>query len=264
MQSKITIQPYAENPSLCVIIPTANRTDLLKEALDSVLAQSVLPDEIIIVDNGKQPATINDQSLKAIKIIRTAPCIGAAHARNIGAHAAHSEYISFLDDDDLWDSKYLEMVKEAIVFYNPDIVVARLMRMGLSNTTEDAQEYKLFPTSYSEQREVCFRNPGFGGQNITIRASLFAEIGGFDIKMPSSHDRDLAFRLLLANRVISVEPRAIAFLRDHDRRRERASIVVGNTMFLLKHVFNMRVSETAKCIAMLGKRTFQLIKKNFG
>ena len=76
----------------------------LDQAIESVLSQSYAPTEIIVVA-GNRP-TISDENRSKVKILdnflAAADKWTAAHNRNIGAHAANSDFIAYLDDDDIW------------------------------------------------------------------------------------------------------------------------------------------------------------------
>ncbi|WP_207456466.1 glycosyltransferase [Azospirillum sp. SYSU D00513] len=88
-----------------VVIPTRNRPDLVKRAVESALAQSYAALEVIVVIDGPDPATagalggLSDPRLTVIELPENK---GAAEARNIGVHRAAGDWIAFLDDDDLW------------------------------------------------------------------------------------------------------------------------------------------------------------------
>ena len=93
-----------------VIIPSHNRPALLQEALSSVLSQTVLPAEIIIVDDASDPPISLPASRNGIvlRLLRNTQTRGGAATKSIGAQAAQNELIAFLDDDDLWAPTYLE------------------------------------------------------------------------------------------------------------------------------------------------------------
>jgi len=86
-----------------VVIPTYNRASLVKEAIDSVLAQSVSVRELIVVDDGstddtrQQLAGYGDR----IRVLIQAQA-GHSAARNRGMRAANGKWIAFLDHDDVW------------------------------------------------------------------------------------------------------------------------------------------------------------------
>lgn len=93
-----------------VIIPSHNRPALLKEALSSVLAQAVLPAEIIIVDDASDPLVSLPASRNAVplRLPHHEQTRGGAAAKNTGAKAAQHGLLAFLDDDGLWAPTYLE------------------------------------------------------------------------------------------------------------------------------------------------------------
>lgn len=239
--------------SVAVVIPTADRPELLKRAVDSVLRQSLAPSEILIVDNGNVPIEIGSIAPEVrVRVVRTEPRIGPGKSRNIGAREANAEFIAFLDDDDIWDAGYLSWIYRAWERTKSKALVARLMRS--SGGKGIRRDYKIFPASAEAQRSVYFRNPGFGGQNIVINRQLFIDLGGFDEMMPASVDRDLAARLLQAGIGITVVPEAIAVLCDHDGERVRYSQVRGNWMFICKHFRAMTAVELAKAVRTYLKR----------
>lgn len=232
-----------------VIIPTFDRGALLLRSIASVIQESGDKVKVIVVDNGVAPAEIREKSDKVL-LIRTKSRIGPSKARNIGAQHADSEYIAFLDDDDVWEPGYLQHSLE-LLKQGADVVVGQLKRQ-----TNDGKRYhyKLFPCSSEQQRGIYYKNPGFGGQNIIIRRELFLRIGGFDESMPASVDRDLAARLLQTGANIMVQPKSVAVLCDHEGERVRGSQLRGNWMFIKKHWRHMHASELFLACKTLLKR----------
>jgi glycosyltransferase involved in cell wall biosynthesis len=236
--------------SISVIIPTADREQLLRRAVDSVLKQSVLPSKIIVVDNGVNKVNIKFDDPR-VAVIRTEPRIGPGRSRNIGARNSDTNYIAFLDDDDWWDSDYIENTIRKFEDTKADVVVGRLRRYGVDGCLQD---YKLFPDRPDLQRKVFFSNPGFGGTNIAMKKEVFMEVGGFDEFMPASVDRDLAARLVVSGKSIACEPKAIAVFCDHAGKRVRMSQVKGNWLFIRKHWRQMRSKELFQALMTLLKR----------
>ncbi len=89
--------------TVSTVIPTYNRADLLRLALQSALPQCLPGDEIIVVDDGSDDDTETmAQSLGAnVKYVRT-PHLGAGAARNVGVGTASCDLVAFLDSDDEW------------------------------------------------------------------------------------------------------------------------------------------------------------------
>jgi len=235
---------------ISVVIPTADRGELLCRCIESVLSQSLAPLELVIVDNGNADAVV-DSFKDKVKVVRTAPRIGPGKARNIGALKAEGDYLAFLDDDDQWSGDYLRHVVDKLQETQADAVLAQLMR----NSGDDKiKPYKLFPSSALEQRKVFFSNPGFGGQNLTIKRDVFLAFDGFDESMPASEDRDLAARLLLAGKKLVPQSKAVAVLCDHGGQRARHKLIAGNWAFLKKHWQNMTWLERYLASSVLFKR----------
>jgi glycosyltransferase involved in cell wall biosynthesis len=88
-------------PRVSVIIPTNNRPHMLVRAVQSA-ARAGSSVEVIVVDDGSTDQTAEVcQKLEGIKYIRLEHNQGVAGARNIGILASSSDYVAFLDDDDL-------------------------------------------------------------------------------------------------------------------------------------------------------------------
>lgn len=99
--------------SISVIVPCFNSERTIIETLDSILDQSLLPHEIIIVDDGstdeslsRVKAYVDRSSYKAFGIISQENC-GVSAARNAGARQATGAFLCFLDADDLWSKEKL-------------------------------------------------------------------------------------------------------------------------------------------------------------
>jgi GT2 family glycosyltransferase len=158
-----------------------------------------------------------------------------------------------LDDDDFWLPEYLEQIFKVIAANSAArVVVGSLYRSAKKGKIK---RYKTFPDSPKAQREVYYRNPGFGGQNLTIDRRVFLEVGGFDESLPASVDRDLGARLLQGGFRIFVA--AIAVLCHHERPRVRGNQVRGNRLFLAKHWRHMRWGERYKATRTLIQRLWR-------
>ncbi len=113
--------------SIAVIIPVFNVEKYLEQTLQSVKNQTLLPDEIIIVDDGSTDNSCNIlekyKRMQNIKIIRTHNR-GLGPARNLGRNTANSEYIYFLDSDDLIKKDLFFTIKSTVKKFNkPDMIL---------------------------------------------------------------------------------------------------------------------------------------------
>jgi len=98
-----------------LIIPCYNGAAFIGEAIDSALGQSIRPDEIIVVDDGS-----TDSTAEVIASFGSAVAYiyqdnqGEPAARNRGLAEAKAEYIAFLDADDVWPARSLEVRAKAL------------------------------------------------------------------------------------------------------------------------------------------------------
>lgn len=213
-----------------VIIPTCDRPALLKEALASVVAQTLSPFETIIANNGKE--RINESSLpKEIRVLKLPPYIGAAEARNRGAAAARGDFLAFLDDDDLWSNTYLEQAARAIEA-GARCVISRLdKKIG-----EEVRPFKN-PHGRLSAKNILLGNPGITGSNIVIEKKLFESVGGFDPKLPPSEDKSLVLELLRKGVQVTALPDNQAIIREHraPRLSDAAKMAWGIAAFTDKY-----------------------------
>src|SRR5712664_390476 len=90
------------------IIPVFNGERYLREALDSILAQTHRPVEIIVADDGSSDGTAAVVASYGDHVhYLHQPNAGPAAARNLGLSAARGEFVAFLDADDLWHPEKL-------------------------------------------------------------------------------------------------------------------------------------------------------------
>lgn len=120
-----------KKPTVTVVIPTHNRSDGLDAAVKSVFNQTLLPKELIVVDDGSIPPVSEEvfygcPSGLSTKLLRSESPKGANNARNRGIKEATGEWIAFLDDDDAFFIQKIEVVNNSIqnhpqadLFYHP-------------------------------------------------------------------------------------------------------------------------------------------------
>ncbi|ENV34771.1 glycosyltransferase family 2 protein [Acinetobacter gerneri] len=115
--------------SISVIIPCFNSVKTIERCLLSVFNQSILPDEIICIDDGSSDSTLillekirlNCDKNISFKILKQAN-LGPSSARNNGAKLASSKYLAFLDSDDVWHPQKLEISIFFLLEYNLDFL----------------------------------------------------------------------------------------------------------------------------------------------
>jgi glycosyltransferase involved in cell wall biosynthesis len=183
-------------PRFSVVIPTCDRPEYLREAVESVLAQSVSAHEILVIDNGQEAVDPNQlPNSSKLRVIRALPRFGVSQARNLGAILASGDFIAFLDDDDCWDKGYLKAVCMALEETSAEIVLGRL-RDGKTGEPVKGKQAD-FTDRDDLIWQIFIRNPGAVGSNTTIKRTRFTASAGYDPWLTTGQDKALVLDLLL-------------------------------------------------------------------
>ncbi len=184
-----------KNPLVSVIIPTYNRGWILKEAIDSVLAQNFTDFELIIVDNGSTDNTqdILDSYKEKIIVERHSRNKGVSAARNRGIASASGQYIAFLDSDDLWLPQKLST---QIDFFNanPEALICQTEEKWIRNSifvNPKKRHKKISGNIFEQSLYLCLVSPSA----VMIKRSLFEKTGMFDESLPACEDYDMWLRI---------------------------------------------------------------------
>jgi glycosyltransferase involved in cell wall biosynthesis len=180
-------------PKVSVIIPTKNRVDATIRSIKSVMAQSLLPFEIIVIDDGSSDKTssIISEEFPEIKLIQNVVSRGGAVARNQGAELASGEFLAFLDSDDEWLPNHLESKFNILQSFNADGVFGRFyLQKGAKRSNVK------FINKYSKETNVG--NPILSYKRYDSRTSTFFFktefflLVKFDENLKKHQDWDLA------------------------------------------------------------------------
>ena len=191
-------------PLVSVIIPTYNRAATLRRTVDSALAQTYQPLEVIVVDDGSTDtsgeviASYGDR----IRSVRRANG-GPSAARNTGMEVAEGEWLAFLDSDDVWLPEKISRQVRLVASTSGRVVccmcnAAIIDGDGVSRTTTFdvsgvrgslAEGYWLNPAPLLATRFILFN------QVALIHREAFRQVGGFKPGLRLLEDYDLAFRL---------------------------------------------------------------------
>jgi glycosyltransferase involved in cell wall biosynthesis len=190
-------------PLVSVIIPAYNGQEYIREAIESALAQTYRPIEILVIDDG---SPINMEPFVAgfgpeVRYMRQQNG-GTASARNLGWHSARGEFIALLDQDDLWLPQKLERQVPRFA-EDPHIgLVAAWMEVFDSVTGEPKGTYKPAP-EMTVHDMLGHELPPV--QTMIFRKSALDSIGGFDASLRGTDDWDVNIRIAAEYRVVSVQ-----------------------------------------------------------
>ena len=181
-----------------VIIPTFNRAKLLGRAIGSVLDQTLLCSELIIVDDGSTDCTpallgnILSSTQQSIRIYRQANR-GPAAARNVGVRAARFPFVAFLDSDDHWHKRKLEKQYQSLVDH-PQYWISNTREKWFRKGHHLNQKKKHIPR-HGDIFEHCLQLCVVGMSTVMMKKELFDHVGLFDESLPCCEDYDLWLRV---------------------------------------------------------------------
>ena len=201
--------------TISVVIPSHNRLDELKIAIKSVFDQTMVPNELIVVDDGSSlPLGENifkgaPKKLHCILLTNKTPK-GGNFARNIAIKEATSEYIAFLDDDDEFFNQKLEEVTKSIK-ENPDTDL--FYHTAKIQMVNERLFYYSKPLYFEDKKEV-FKNLLIGNfiggtPMVIVKRQSLIEVGSFDEVMPALQDYELWLRMAKAEMVFKFINKAL-------------------------------------------------------
>jgi glycosyltransferase involved in cell wall biosynthesis len=163
------------NPLVSVVIPTYNRPPLVVRAVQSALEQTLDAIEVIVIIDGPDEATLKfllqiDDSRLRVKMLPSR--LGTGEARNAGVKDTRSRWVAFLDDDDEWFPKKLEMQLQ-IAQQSRHLYPIISCRLIARNESGDLIWPRRFPRSNEILSEYLFcRNSLFVGEGIVQTSTI--------------------------------------------------------------------------------------------
>ena len=196
--------------SISCVIPVFNGARFLAESLDTVFAQTHLPAEVIVVNDGSTDATASVAAGYSTRILyMTQDHAGQSAARNRGVAAATCEFIAFQDADDLWDSEKLAL-QAARFAARPELEVSithvrNFWEPELRHEEEAMQGHLLAKPALA----------GYTAQTMLARRSSFDRVGAFDPLLRSGEDIDWFARAKDASVILELMPEVLVHRRFH-------------------------------------------------
>lgn len=231
-------------PSIDIIIPLYNGEAFIGAALKSVLNQTLLPAKIIVVDDGstdngaKLVKEFIAQSLVEILFI---PKInnGVSSARNTGIKASTSDYIAFLDADDIWVP---EKLSEQIAIFNTTCfnkVGLVYCKYNLINTDGSPNTTDYIVPLDKKIKGSVFKKLLEGnkilssGSGVLIKRSVFDTVGVFDETLIHGEDWDMWLRIA-EQYDVDYSDKVLVHIRRHDNNitHDPQNVFLGELAFI--------------------------------
>jgi GT2 family glycosyltransferase len=185
--------------SVTVIVPHCNRPELVHKALLSIHGQTMPPAEILLIDDNSTAENrekLMEMSSSLATILTTPGKVGPAVARNFGAQHAKSEWLAFLDDDDLYLPDKLERQIRYLEAHPEVVALGGGSKMVTPDGVEEIWGGNAPPRRLSVADALC--NTASMSQALMIRRDVFLALGGFDVNLVHLEDFEFGIRLLAA------------------------------------------------------------------
>ena len=256
----LTRHPGSAMASISVIIPTHSRPHLLPRAVESALAAG-MDVEVVVVDDASTDDTAEVcRALKGISYIRLAYNQGVAGARNVGMLSSSTEYIAFLDDDDVrlpgsldHQLAVLRNTPGAALIYGQALIGGATDRFAHDRYPQPCPEgdvfWQLVTQNFIPSGSVLFR-----------RSCLF-NTGLLDRSIAGIDDWDLWVRVAALYPIAALDEPVVIWHRpspDSDQSSARAvEIVALSTRQFRRHWLRMpRVAQASPAVRRKAARRF--------
>jgi len=190
--------------SVSVICPTYNAENFISKTIESVINQTRSVSELIVVDDGSSDKTVSvvrkifsncDKAIRTKLICNDHK--GPGHARNSGIRIAKSEWIAFLDSDDIWHKKKIEEVfNEISIEENSDInfLCHNEERINIQKSISIINCSERYKSSSTLKKQLFWTNL-FSTSAVVCKRDLLLKYGLFDENLLSIQDYELWLRL---------------------------------------------------------------------
>lgn len=237
---------------ISVVMPAYNSSRFIEAALDSVVAQTFVPREIIVIDDGSTDNTVErvrrwqTETKLSVTLLQQANQ-GVSAARNHGIRSATSDWIALLDSDDIWLSEHLKQLGGAVHSY-PDLIAVfadgvyfdsekksespPIARNKALRAAEGGGGEKVLPLG-----DIIFEIllPGlfFPPSAFMFRRQTALTVGLFDESIRASEDREFILRLSRAGKFAFVD-QVLTKIRIHETNLSHPSNATKNNYFAIK------------------------------
>lgn len=211
---------------LTIIIPTHNRPVLLKHAVASAIAQTHSAIEILVVDDASTPP-VDLPDYPQVKVMRLPTNKGGSAARNAGAQAASTKWITYLDDDDELLPHMVEVSLAALAATDLPAPVGVLSGLAEINSQQQIVKTHLPPTlpkgAHFALEPIPSGKSFASKQTLVVEREVLLAVGGFDESFTSKVHTELFLRLNAVCSLLGLDTVTYR-LRAHDKPRVSSSL----------------------------------------
>ena len=217
---------------ISVVIPYHNREQYIDEAVQSVLAQTLQPLEIIVVNDCSRQSARRylDRYADVCTIVDLPANMGLAAARNAGIRRARGQFIAFLDDDDIWLPEKLEVQRRYMAEHPRCAAVHTAVCVFYAGGAERIFDQKSSPLTLSQALKASPCDVLVS--TFLVRADVMQDLGGFDPRFRGAEDHELEIRSTAAGYRIEFIPQPLVRFR----RFGQVSLTARRWRMFLSHI----------------------------
>jgi|GEM_PF-577049 len=193
-------------PAISAVIPAYNAANYIRETIESLLNQTLRPNEIIVVDDASTDDTaliVEEMADKyeSIKFMHLSENVGVSAARNLGIEVSKADFIVLMDADDVACSNLLEMEYEAIVqkeiLFNARFALCHSSYIYIDETGSVVGPPVKWKQVLPEETlgYQFIRNNIITPSGVIIKRDILIEMHGFNTNLKRSEDHDLWLRI---------------------------------------------------------------------
>ncbi len=202
-------------------------------AVESMMNQTVIPDEIVIVEDGQLPDKLEEKVKfyennysKIFKIIRNPVNQGLGIALNCGLKICKNELVARMDTDDISVNNRCE-IELRYLEQHPETVLVGSNVYEFSNNIDNIIDKRIVPSSFESIYKFAKRRNPFNHPTVMFRKSKVLEVGGYS-KLRYGQDYELFGRMLIKGyRLENIDECLLYFRRDDktfEKRKNKESI----------------------------------------
>jgi glycosyltransferase involved in cell wall biosynthesis len=217
-------QVAARAPAVTVLMPAYNAGSLLRQAVDSILAQTFTDFECLIIDDGSRDGsvealqTIGDPRLRIVLNPRN---LGLVATLNYGIELARAPLIARMDADDISLPDRLHCQVEAFRL-RPGLGLLGSWAEVIDAAGRTAGHIQL-PIEHRQIALAMLRDNVFVHPSVMVRASVLRDLGGYPVDFPAAEDYAMWLRILLRHEVANL-PKTLVQYRIHAAQISQVNI----------------------------------------
>ncbi len=257
-------------PTVSVIIPTFNRAHYLKSAIESVLGQTFKDLELIVVDDGSTDETQREvrsycEKDKRVYYISQSNT-GVSVARNSGLSRATGKYVAFLDDDDKWLPRKLQ-IQVNFMETHPEVGLCYTRLRIVYGTNSHGRRSRAIPENLVTTFEKMLGETFIPSSTVLIRKDDMDKISWFNPRYKTCQDWDLWLRFVQHWRIAALEDDlTMTHKDDHSHLSENPIRSMHQSIEILKNLNilpeyrrykNLRGKNIARINYKLGREHYE-------